>query len=539
MILVLISVAAATEWTVELDGSGDFSTVSDALDASAAGDTIRIGIGSFGPSSGERLPYYFPSGVTIVGRGRDVTVLDAEGADSFGWVIQTGVEISSVTLRGARDTALVVTSDLYLNECAFFDNGGVQYAAVSGTVVTINDCLFEGNFASDAGGAILWLNAGSSLRAVTMLEDMSSGQQLLRIEGGGTISESILSGGLVQVENIENSLVFGAHGQTNGANTTACVMVSGAVNNTIVGCEAGTALQATSFALNNVIAHNAGAGLDGRYAAYNLLYDNAAGDFDDEDWTGQLGNLTGYDPLFRAFSDDGDWSNDDFRLQEVSTGIDAASADFPPTDIEGVPRPQDGNGDGVARADIGAYEWGEFDADGDGWYLDGGDCDDADPEVNPDANDLPYDGIDQDCDGHDLTDVDADGYDATYVGGDDCDDTDPGINPGAWDIPNDGIDQDCDGRDAVDADGDGWPDDQDCAPEDAAVYPGAEEVCNGVDDDCDGAVDGVPCDTGDADSDPVDVSGKECGCVGCRAPDPSSAMLLVPFVALMRRRRRA
>ena len=40
-----------------------------------------------------------------------------------------------------------------------------------------------------------------------------------------------------------------------------------------------------------------------------------------------------------------------------------------------------------------------------------------------------------------------------------------------------------------DRDGDGDPDSTDCAPEDSAVHDGAEELCNGIDDDCDGEVD--------------------------------------------------
>ena len=42
---------------------------------------------------------------------------------------------------------------------------------------------------------------------------------------------------------------------------------------------------------------------------------------------------------------------------------------------------------------------------------------------------------------------------------------------------------------ADDADGDGWRDQDDCADDDASVYPTAQETCNGVDDDCDGVVD--------------------------------------------------
>ena len=45
----------------------------------------------------------------------------------------------------------------------------------------------------------------------------------------------------------------------------------------------------------------------------------------------------------------------------------------------------------------------------------------------------------------------------------------------------------CSAATEFDFDGDGWDDDQDCAPEDPSIYPGAEDrVDNGVDNDCDG-----------------------------------------------------
>ncbi len=90
--------------------------------------------------------------------------------------------------------------------------------------------------------------------------------------------------------------------------------------------------------------------------------------------------------------------------------------------------------------DTGYDKW--IDQDGDGFPRKQ-DCDDANPYVNPYADDIPYDGIDQDCDGEDLTDVDGDGFDAKDVGGDDCEDANSLIYPGAEEVC-DRRDNDCD-----------------------------------------------------------------------------------------------
>lgn len=132
------------------------------------------------------------------------------------------------------------------------------------------------------------------------------------------------------------------------------------------------------------------------------------------------------------------------------------------------------------------------DQDNDGWTVERGDCDDMSANVNPDQVEIPYNRIDDDCNERTSdTDVDRDGYDAKAVGGDDCDDMNASVNPEARDIPNNGIDEDCDGMDRMpanaDMDMDGVTEaDGDCDDTDPTVNPNAVEVAyNGLDDDCD------------------------------------------------------
>ena len=68
----------------------------------------------------------------------------------------------------------------------------------------------------------------------------------------------------------------------------------------------------------------------------------------------------------------------------------------------------------------------DFDEDG---FLSDVDCNDLNKAIYPGAVEIPYDGIDQDCSGGDLVDIDKDGYTAQVVGGADCNDLDASINP--------------------------------------------------------------------------------------------------------------
>jgi hypothetical protein len=182
------------------------------------------------------------------------------------------------------------------------------------------------------------------------------------------------------------------------------------------------------------------------------------------------------------------------------------------------------------------------DADADGFTVAEGDCDDEDATVFPGADEV-CDEKDNDCDGEIdedpvdgqtwYQDLDWDEYgddlitivtcewpgpDWTDVGGD-CNDSDPTVWPGAPEYCDE-QDNDCDGQvdeDAVDAvvwywDGDAdrygvagttllacdppgifWASQAgDCDDSHPLVNPGAPEVCDGLDNNCDGMVDNDP-----------------------------------------------
>jgi hypothetical protein len=121
-----------------------------------------------------------------------------------------------------------------------------------------------------------------------------------------------------------------------------------------------------------------------------------------------------------------------------------------------------------------------------------------------------------------LGDQGLEGTERVYAWLGDAESDEPPELTVTFDVPDDtgdtaaapSVDGDLDRFDAAEGD---------CDDADAEVHPGRDDVCNDVDDDCDGVVD----------EDCVEAIG-ETGC-GCGEPSPGAALLLVP--ALISRRR--
>ncbi len=323
--------------------------------------------------------------------------------------------------------------------------------------------------------------------------------------------------------------------------------------------------------VNNAVAYQGdGGGVSAENVAgaltYSLFWDNTPADL-----SPNLAAMVGADvrfaePGFTSFTDDLDCNDDELWPEVGSPLIDQGE----PTLLDANGTRSDIGAYGGPSAEVLPGEDGDGDGYGEGVDCDDDDptihpgaeedCSSVDRDCSGDPYDAPDGGtwyVDDDGDGFGVPGDAVTGCEQPegYAGNDDdCDDGDPDVNPDAEERCN-GRDDTCNGlvdeglgdEWYVDADGDGYgagelidqcdpaaglvDRDGDCDDADPAVHPGAEDADgDGIDSDCDGA-------DGAATTDPVaDEPIQAYGDCGCATGSPGGWLLWLPLLAVGRRR---
>jgi hypothetical protein len=257
-------------------------------------------------------------------------------------------------------------------------NGGGVYGG------TLYGCILESNLANVGGGAY-----GSTLYNCSLVTNRATGSSVIIGGGGGAAASALLycslkgnsssaGGGGASFGSLINCVLVG-NNANQGAATSACTNY----NCTMV-------LNIGQYAIYEGLLNNQQAGQSINCIVYsNSLQNWAAGTLFDHCCTTPLpagaGNITN-NPMFV------DLTGGDLRLKFGSPCIDTGTnlSAFITDDFIGTPRPLDGDGDGVAQFDMGAYEFDLMGTVGTNWLLDYG-LNPSDPMVF--ASDPDHDGF--------------------------------------------------------------------------------------------------------------------------------------------------
>lgn len=190
-LMTAASAPAATHLVLP-DGTGDFPTIQDALDAAVSGDEILLGDGTFSRGGNHNLRYhgkdvtvrsqsgtasacilelttsYGPPAVVFEpgdGPGavlRDVTITSTPVANAL-LTTSGSPTIDGVRFDGFPRSAIASTGGAPVVRNAVFTNGRLPTAWFDGGSPTLSDCLFEANALNSSSGVVLLTSAASGV----------------------------------------------------------------------------------------------------------------------------------------------------------------------------------------------------------------------------------------------------------------------------------------------------------------------------------------------------------------------------------------
>jgi predicted outer membrane repeat protein len=352
----------ANLWLVDAQGGGDCTTIQAALDAARCGDEIAVAPGTYCESidfRGKAVRLYSLAGAesTILdgtGHTHVVQCRGGEGPDTIleGFTLTGGNALDYYDSCGAgltTDGAPTVTRCTFIRNSARFGGAICGHARVS-------DCLFIENDAR-MGGALWRAGTVSDSTFLGNTADMGGAindvEAVIRCAFIANV-ECIFEAGLITDCTFHEN--YGGAALGNAEVVTNCVFIANDyalltridLHSTVTHCTFLNNAVAVTHGQNGVtrmancvIWGSTDASIEGPAI---VTFSNIEGG-----WEGE-GNID-VDPRF---------ADADGRLLPGSPCIDAGTNDppggLPPTDIGGRPRPADGNADGRAVADMGAYE---------------------------------------------------------------------------------------------------------------------------------------------------------------------------------------